>query len=281
MKKYNILLLFFLAVLFASCNKDINDNLSSNLSDNASYLRSSAQPMQISYELRTLSKITPDNGNFEDMCVGDIRMLQNMSKWYQVNTRIDAYGNPCINVVQKSEVLSDYRNLEGNNPAQVNYHDEATTSFCNGVMTHTTQDTTITENVSVNETVWISAVQAYLMSDVEIKQAFVQLLDTLQQQGAAIVHEQHSVTITENLPNGEQLISVYSKESMLLYQIQHLDAAGNIIKTFLYDYACTDDGKVVPKSILITSKNNSPVCDQPFTKQKWLIFDNYNINFNA
>lgn len=215
-----------------------------------------------------MSKIEPLSGTFADMCKGDIRILQELPTLYQVISTISDTGEPCIEVDRSSRTIANGR-------VSNDYTHLSKSKYCNNTLTFTTPDTTIVNTGTTDLSFWQTVVDSYVKTDVEIRNDFLALLTSLRHDGAIITQDSLSVTIVQTNDQGEQITSVYNKINTLLLHTEIKNAAGEVTKTFAYEYTCNPDGKIIPKTIYIISNEVSGICQTPFIKKQWMMYENY------
>ena len=279
--KTALMAICFLTLAVMSCSKDDSFESASDTSLNP---RSSVS-MAVSYDLVKVSKIDPEQGGFEDMCLGDIRMLQELTRLYSISSTITETGDPCIEVVKKKKTQFQgvaTHQWGGDNPGNSSISDgfehESISKYCNNILTYITRDTTITKSATVNYGFWKQVIQGYLYTELEVKSHFDTMIQTQQQNGAVVEDDGIIVSVTETSPTGEQITSVYNKNTNLLMYTELKDENGNTKKTLAYEYTCSPDGKMVPKTILIKTNDTSTICKTPYIKKEWLMFKNYNVS---
>lgn len=254
----------------------MDDDITTETNSDGKLTQRSSTALEVSFDLIKSSVISPDHGDFEDMCMGDIRMLQELTKLYEVTTSVTDTGSPCIEVIENSLKYgyedSTNQGSEGGRPG---FTYKSTSKYCNRKMTYITRDTTITKSVKVNFEFWKKVIQGYLYTETEIKEHFETMLISLQQDGATVSEDDHTISVTESLPTGEQIKFVYNKHNNLLIYTELKDDTGAVKKTLAYEYACSPDGKIIPKTIYTKTSDTSTICKLPYTKQEWMVFENF------
>jgi len=304
-------ILKILIILFSFSLIAENEITTVSESTNAYKTTARSIDLEVSYDIERVSMITPDQGDIKDMCLADVRMLQEFTKLYSVTSTISKEGEFCSEVIRKRKISCQGNESGGREGSRSGSRNgsrngsregekggkgrkgkenegggtsgsqdyctelEATTKYCNGILTYITEDTTLTKSVTVNFEFWKQVAQGYLYTESEVEVNFETMIQTQKQNGAQVVQDNNTISVTETSATGETITSVYNKHTNLLMYTELKDANGEKLKTFAYEYTCSPQGKIVPKSIMTTTTSTSAVCKTPFTKNEWMTFANF------
>ena len=278
MKRFITTSLFLLigCLVFTSCSKEKDDDTSNSLLEQLNSRSSVA--LDISYDLQKISKVEPVDGDLEDMCLGDILMLQEITKLYHVTTEITEEGNPCIEVISKKRDFSGYQSANSEGGTGAYYKKDAITNYCEGALTYITEDTTVSTSMDVSLDFWLSVIEGYLQTETQTRESFYEMFDSLEVNGAQVIRDLNTITVIETTINGEELTSVYNRNNYTLMHTEFKDENGNVRKQIAYLYTCSPEGIIIPKMIYTSTTDTSVICRAEYEKKEWLKFDNYSIN---
>ncbi len=234
--------------------------------------------LTISYTMHSATKIEPKDGsNFRDMNRGDIRMLQESPASFDVTNTIDSEGNSCI-VSIKSKYSLGQENERSDDRSGREDEDNviSKTTICNDQMTIEVNGAVRTSQMQQDKAQWKELFKGYALSERQLKNDFWEMIDVAKQNGAEVSEGESTIQIKQVLPSGKIKNSIFNKSTFVLLFAELSDDQG-VLKTFRYQYTCSQSGKTVPKSVIITSTEKAPISNQKVLKTKWTVFENYSI----
>ena len=261
----------FLVTLIA-CSDEMDSSL---LDDDGPRVVSdrSSNALSISYEITTDQMIEPTNGTIEELCAIDIKMIAVPSSTTTVSTTFNPDGEACIIMEQKTQE----RGQKGGKASKGGKAN--TTSYCNGVLTHTSEDgSTTTYETDIDIKFFKTIYENYYYTETQKDSVMNVLIEDAKNSGAKTTINGDVLTIIEIDTEGNTTTTVYDMKNHVMITSQTTDPSGKILNKTVLNYTCKPDGTLVPKFIVNYNYKDDLICSDPVYTIEQSTFNNYQIS---
>lgn len=259
----------FMILLLIACSDETS--LGPSIFEDSKELdaRGLSREVDISYDVTETRSFAPTEGTVEEMCLMDLKIFTVPPITKSVTSTLDGEGNFCGSVEGYNN--STRAGGEGGRP-------DYTVSFCNGQVTYSDSGGTTQVDITVDPGFLISITQSFGLSNEEKGNLFNQMIAEAERNGAEVVDNGNSVTITTMNDDGSTTSVVYDKTAMAIVSSVTKDSSGEVTSKTLVVYTCNDDGTVTPKQVIETNLEKSTTCSPPVITKDILTFQNFQVN---
>lgn len=283
-KHFLFLIVSIFLVTLIACSKDTDGFYLDSDSAKSTTARG-ANELRISYDMDASQNIKPINGTIKDLCAMDIKIMTIPSTTTSVNTSIGPNGQACMEMVERplwgpKENVGKPTNGNGRpgRPGGTGGK-PTTTKYCNGVLTFTDTDGSVTTiETAIDNDMLQSIYENYVYTESQQDSVMNVMIKDAEKSGAKVTQNGNALTILEVDADGNTTTTVYDIKNHVIVSTSTVDGNGNILSKTTLTYKCTEDGKIVPDSVISYNYNDNMVCSDPVYNVEQIQFKNFKIS---